>query len=249
MLDGERFDERSAGLGAKLRAFVGVFGRHVAGEQGPGQVGRAGDVAVLVHTCLDLVGRADRDGVRMLRQPPVEVAHGGCEPGLVAATLERHQRVDGLVNNVGTSLHAPLAEVDLDEYRKVLDTNVVSLLAMTQAVLSAMRERSFGRIVNISSGTTRMVLAGDGAYSATKSAVNMLSAVFRAELADDGIAVSLLLPSMTATEFGDNMFQLGVEPRPGAVVHRPEYVAEVSCECCAPARTRSTFHTARSSQI
>jgi short-subunit dehydrogenase len=66
-----------------------------------------------------------------------------------------------------------------------------------------------------------MVLAGDGAYSATKSAVNTLSAVFRAELADDGIAVSLPLPSMTATEFGDNMFQLGVEPWPGAVVHRP----------------------------
>jgi NADP-dependent 3-hydroxy acid dehydrogenase YdfG len=158
---------------------------------------------------------------------PANVADHAQVRGLVAATLERHQRVDGLVNNVGTSLHAPLAEVDLDEYRKVLDTNVVSLLAMTQAVLPAMRERRFGRIVNISSGTTRMVLAGDGAYSATKSAVNMLSAVFRAELADDGIAVSLLLPSMTATEFGDNMFQLGVEPWPGAVVHRPEYVAEV----------------------
>ncbi|WP_369125486.1 SDR family NAD(P)-dependent oxidoreductase [Catenulispora pinisilvae] len=54
---------------------------------------------------------------------------------------------------------------------------------MTQAVLPAMREQRFGRIVNISSGSARMVLAGDGAYVATKSAVNMLSAVFRAELA------------------------------------------------------------------
>jgi short-subunit dehydrogenase len=44
-------------------------------------------------------------------------------------------------------------------------------------------------------------------------------------VASDGIAVSLLLPSMTATEFGDGMFQLGVAPRPGLVVHRPEYVA------------------------
>jgi short-subunit dehydrogenase len=96
---------------------------------------------------------------------------------------------------------------------------------VTQAVLPAMREQGFGRIVNISSGTTRMVLVGDGAYAATKSAVNMLSAVFREELASDGIAVSLLLPSMTATEFGDGMFQLGVAPRPGLVVHRPEYVA------------------------
>jgi len=53
----------------------------------------------------------------------------------------------------------------------------------------------------------------------------MLSAVFREELASDGIAVSLLLPSMTATEFGNGMFQLGIAPGPGLVVHRPEYVA------------------------
>jgi NADP-dependent 3-hydroxy acid dehydrogenase YdfG len=146
---------------------------------------------------------------------------------LVAATLERHQRIDGLVNNAGASLHGPLAEVDPGEYRKILDLNVISLLTMTQAVLPAMREQGSGRIVNISSGSTRIVLAGDGAYVATKSAVNMLSAVFRQELATDGIAVSLLLPSMTATEFGDGMFQLGVAPRPGLVVHHPEYAASM----------------------
>ena len=158
---------------------------------------------------------------------PTDVTAPAQVRGLVAATLDRHQRVDGLVNNVGISLHAPLAEVDPAEYRKVLDVNVVGLLAMTQAVLPTMREQGFGRIVNISSGTTRMVLAGDGAYVATKSAVNMLSAVFRQELASDGIAVSLLLPSMTATEFGNGMFRLGVAPRPGRVVHHPEYVAGV----------------------
>jgi NADP-dependent 3-hydroxy acid dehydrogenase YdfG len=145
--------------------------------------------------------------------------------GLVKATLDRHERIDGLVNNAGAGLRAPLAEVDPAEYLKILDLNVVSLVAMTQAVLPAMREQGFGRIVNISSGATRTVRPGDGAYASTKSAVNMLSAVFRAELASDGIAVSLLLPSMTATEFGNGMFQLGVAPRPGVVVHRPESVA------------------------
>jgi short-subunit dehydrogenase len=55
----------------------------------------------------------------------------------------------------------------------------------------------------------------------------MLSAVLRQELAGDGIAVSLLLPSITATEFGDGMFTLGTSPRPGMVVHSPDYVASV----------------------
>jgi NAD(P)-dependent dehydrogenase (short-subunit alcohol dehydrogenase family) len=90
-----------------------------------------------------------------------------------------------------------------------------------------MRERGFGRIVNISSGTTRRAPAGVGAYASTKAAVNMLSGVLRRELAGDGIAVSLLLPSITATGFGGGMFTLGASPRPGMVVQSPEYVASV----------------------
>ena len=87
--------------------------------------------------------------------------------------------------------------LDLDEFARVLQLNVISLVAMTQAVLPAMRARGSGRIVDISSGTTRMALPGVGAYAATKAAVNMLTAVARRELEADGIAVSLLLPSIT----------------------------------------------------
>ena len=146
---------------------------------------------------------------------------------LVAAALERHQRIDGLVNNAGASLHGPLDQVNLAAFSRVLQLNVVGPLAVTQAVLPAMRQQGFGRIVNISSGTTRRVAVGVGAYASAKSAVNMLSAVLRQELAGDGIAVSLLLPSITATEFGDGMFTLGASPRPGMVVHSPDYVAAV----------------------
>ena len=144
---------------------------------------------------------------------------------LAAATLDRHQRIDGLVNNAGASMHGPLDQVDLAEFSQILQLNVVGLLAVTQAVLPAMREQGFGRIVNISSGTTRRVAVGVGAYASTKTAVNMLSAVLRQELADDGIEVSLLLPSITATEFGDGMFTLGASPRPGMVVQSPDYAA------------------------
>ncbi|HEY1004427.1 MAG TPA: SDR family NAD(P)-dependent oxidoreductase [Streptosporangiaceae bacterium] len=134
---------------------------------------------------------------------------------LAAAALDRHQRIDGLVNNAGASMHGPLDQVDLAEFSQVLQLNVVGLLAVTQAVLPAMRAQGFGRIVNISSGTTRRVAAGVGAYASAKTAVNMLSAVLRSELAGDGIAVSLLLPSVTATEFGGGMFTLGASPPAG----------------------------------
>jgi NADP-dependent 3-hydroxy acid dehydrogenase YdfG len=158
---------------------------------------------------------------------PTDVTDPAQVRDLVAAALDRHQRIDGLVNNAGASLNGALDQVDLAEFGQILRLNVLGLLAMTQAVLPAMREQGFGRIVNISSGTTRRVAVGYGAYAATKSAVNMLSAVLSQELASHGIAVSLLLPRMTATEFGDGMFTLGTSPWPGAVVHSPDYVAGI----------------------
>ncbi len=158
---------------------------------------------------------------------PTDVTDPAQVRDLVAAAVDRHQRIDGLVNNAGASLHGPLDQVDLAEFDQILRLNVAGLLTVTQAVLPAMREQGFGRIVNISSGTTRRAAVGVGAYASTRSAVNMLSVVLRQELAGDGIAVSLLLPSITATEFGNGMFTLGASPRPGMVAHSPHYVAGV----------------------
>jgi NADP-dependent 3-hydroxy acid dehydrogenase YdfG len=158
---------------------------------------------------------------------PTDVTDPAQVHALVTAALDRYQRIDGLVNNAGASLNGPLDQVDLATFGQVLQLNVVGLVAMTQAVLPAMRQQGFGRIVNISSGTTRRVAVGLGAYTSTKTAVNMLSAVFRQELAAAGIAVSLLLPSITATEFGDGMFTLGASPRPGMRVQSPDYVASM----------------------
>jgi len=58
---------------------------------------------------------------------------------LAEATLERYGRIDGLVNNAGVSLHHRLDELDLDEFARVLELNVVSVVAVTQAVLPAIR--------------------------------------------------------------------------------------------------------------
>ena len=158
---------------------------------------------------------------------PTDVTDPGQVRDLVTAALDRYQRIDGLVNNAGASLHGPLDQVDPAEFSRILQLNVVRVLTLSQAVLPAMREQGCGRIVNISSGTTRRVAAGLGAYASSKLAVNMLSEVMRQELASDGIAVSLLLPSITATEFNDGAFTLGASPRPGMVAHSPDYVASV----------------------
>ena len=145
---------------------------------------------------------------------------------IVAAATEQHGRLDVLVNNAGRGLHVPLADVDPADYAAILDLNVSAALAMMQAVLPAMRAQQEGAIVNISSGTTRRIFPGVGAYAATKAALNMLSAVAREEFSADGIVVSNVLPTYTTSEFHDAL-QAGSGPRrEPAAADTVEHVAE-----------------------
>ena len=124
---------------------------------------------------------------------------------MVAAVVHKHGRIDVLVNNAGQGLHVPLEQVKLDDLKAITELNFYAPLAAMQAVLPTMRKQGRGAIVNISSGTSRMVLPGVGAYSATKAALNMLSEVARREFAPDGIIVSLVYPSVTNTEFHQSL--------------------------------------------
>jgi NADP-dependent 3-hydroxy acid dehydrogenase YdfG len=144
----------------------------------------------------------------------------------VAAATGQYGRVDILVNNAGQGLHLPLDEVDPDDFRAVLDLNVVAPLVVMQAVLPVMRAQKSGVIVNVSSATTQMALPGLGAYAASKAALNMLSAVARRELAADGITVSTILPFVTATEFHQTLRAGQVVPAAANFpVHSANHVA------------------------
>jgi NADP-dependent 3-hydroxy acid dehydrogenase YdfG len=158
---------------------------------------------------------------------PTDVTDQDAVLRLVERTRDAYGRIDGLVNNAGAALHFALDQLDLAAYRDAFELNVVSLLGVTQAVLPIMREQHFGRIVNVSSGTTRRAMPGIGGYASTKAAVNMLTAVMRVEFEPDGIAVTNVIPSVTESEFNDGTRKAGQEIRPGMVVHSAEYVGKV----------------------
>ncbi|MGH9069263.1 MAG: SDR family NAD(P)-dependent oxidoreductase, partial [Acidimicrobiales bacterium] len=94
-----------------------------------------------------------------------------------------------------------------------------------QAVAPLMRGQGGGTNVNVSSGTTRRLPVGIGPYAATKAALNTVTDVARAELADDGIAVSLVIPSITATEF-HSVLRAGAAHIDGLPKSPPSDVAE-----------------------
>ena len=135
----------------------------------------------------------------------VSVRDRGQVQHLVETTLGHYGRVDVLVNNVGQGLHLLLERVSLEDLVGITELNFYAPLVAMQAVVPIMRERGEGAVVNVSSGTSRMVLPGVGAYAATKAALNMLSLVAREEFAPDGIVVSLVYPRVTATEFHDKL--------------------------------------------
>ena len=156
---------------------------------------------------------------------PTDVTDAAARQALVQAALDRHGRIDGLVNNAGAGILKLLVDTEPQEFSQLLELNVVSALAMTREVLPAMREQGGGRIVNVSSGVIHTPAPTVSAYAASKAGLAMLSAVARMELAADGIDVSTVFPSLTATEFAGGIYQLGTEPFPGFVVQSTDYVA------------------------
>jgi NADP-dependent 3-hydroxy acid dehydrogenase YdfG len=148
---------------------------------------------------------------------------------LVEAAVDRYGGVDVLINNAGQGLHVPLEEIRVEDLASIMQLNVYGALLAMQAVIPVMRSRGGGSIVNVSSGTTRMPSpAGASAYAATKAALNTLSQAARAELADDGIAVSTIYPFVTVSEFHDTLRAgSGPRPRPGLVPDTAERVADV----------------------
>jgi NAD(P)-dependent dehydrogenase (short-subunit alcohol dehydrogenase family) len=122
---------------------------------------------------------------------------------LAAATLERYGRVDILVNNAGVSWGAPFEEMPLEAWRKVLETNVIGTQLMTRAVLPAMRQQGYGKIVNIASimgliGVPKEILAA-ASYTASKGALISLTRELAVHYAPQGIRVNALAPGFFPT--------------------------------------------------
>ena len=143
-------------------------------------------------------------------------------------------RIDVLVNNAGRGMHGSLESIDIQEYRKLLDLNVVGPLVAMQAVIPIMRKQGGGSIVNISSGTALMNAPGLSGYSATKRALGGLSLTARSELANENIVVSVVYPYVTKSDFYKNWVsngrQLGTADEyvaGRAPADTSEYVAEL----------------------
>jgi len=117
----------------------------------------------------------------------------------VAGTIEWFGGVDVLVNNAGIMRIAPLLECDLETFRKVLDTNLVSAFLGMRAVAPSMQQRGGGSVVNFSSPQGLEGRYGMPAYTASKFGVRGLTRTAAIELGPLGIRVNAVVPGPTRT--------------------------------------------------
>jgi NADP-dependent 3-hydroxy acid dehydrogenase YdfG len=120
------------------------------------------------------------------------------------AVVERAGHVDVLVSNAGINVFGPLMEMTAAELRAVFETNVLGLIAMTQAVFPLMAERRSGRIVNIGSVVGLLPTPFAAVYCATKASVHMLSEVLRMEAKPFGIQVVVVQPGGVRSAIADS---------------------------------------------
>jgi NADP-dependent 3-hydroxy acid dehydrogenase YdfG len=180
----------SSGIGRAVAEKLGEAGAHVflggrtmsAMDESKARIERAGGRAAVV--ALDV-----RD-VRQVQQ-------------LVDRAVRDTGRLDIMVNNAGLSYPTPITDGDPEEWRAMLETNVLALLVGCQAAVRAMRGcKAEGHIVNVSSIAAQR--ADSGVYGATKHAVTCISHTLRRELEEDSIRVVDVRPGAIATNFARN---------------------------------------------
>ena len=113
------------------------------------------------------------------------------------------RRFDYLVNNAGTSHHAAFDKVTEEEVDSLFNVHFKGVFFLTQKLLPLINDG--GRIVNISSGLTRMTFPGSSAYASMKGAVEVLTRYLAKELGGRGIAVNTVAPGAIATDFSGGM--------------------------------------------
>ncbi|RPE46247.1 NADP-dependent 3-hydroxy acid dehydrogenase YdfG [Streptomyces sp. Ag109_O5-1] len=135
------------------------------------------------------------------------------DPGSVEHAAARVERLDVLVNNAGVQpVTGPPAETGVADFRRTYETNVLGVVAVTNAFLPALRRSARPRVVNVSSGTASLTWSThpnpqfahgsprSAAYRSSKAALNALTVFYAQELAGDGIKVNALAPGRRATD-------------------------------------------------
>jgi len=129
-----------------------------------------------------------------------DVSNAKAVAGLIRETETRLGPIDILVNNAGIAVRRGLEDLSEEDFDRTIAVNLKSAFLCTQAVFAGMRQRGWGRIINISSGAARGAGLVGAHYNASKAGMEGLTRGYAARLAKEGVTVNAVSPSLIETE-------------------------------------------------
>lgn len=136
---------------------------------------------------------------------PLDVDSDEAVTQVVGQILDKHGRIEALVNNAGVGETGPVEELPLAEFRRAMETNFFGALRCMKAVLPGMREQRGGCIINVSSLAGRLVVGGFSTYTASKFALEAISETLALEVKAFNIRVAIVEPGVINTPIFDKM--------------------------------------------
>jgi NADP-dependent 3-hydroxy acid dehydrogenase YdfG len=123
---------------------------------------------------------------------------------LVDAAVQAYGRIDVMLNNAGLMPHSPLERLKIADWDRTIDVNIKGVLYGIAAALPHMRRQKSGQVINVSSVAGHKVGIGNAVYSATKTAVRVISEGLRQEVKPYNIRTTIISPGAIATELPES---------------------------------------------
>ncbi|OIJ12707.1 oxidoreductase [Anaerobacillus alkalilacustris] len=170
-------------------------------------VAKRGAVPVLIARSTEKLETASKEIYQQTGiEPPyytLDVSQNDAIKKTFAQVVEKHNKIDVLINNAGYAVFDKFIDAKLDDIKGMFDVNVFGVIACTQAVLPSMLERNEGHIINVASIAGKLATPKSSVYSATKHAVLAITNSVRMELKDTNIFVTAVNPGPIKTAFFD----------------------------------------------
>jgi len=231
-----------------MRRFENAVAIVTGGGMGLGEalceeLGRQGATVVVADIDGDaarqVVGRLEQIGAPA-RAVPVDVADEAEVARLVESTVAQYGRVDYMINNAGIAIGGDSRDLSMQQWRRVLDVDLMGVLYGTVHAYRVMARQGHGHIVNISSLSGLIPQPGNASYCTSKHGIVGLSLSLRAEGADLGVKVSAACPGDMKTKIYDNMVVVNMPREQVATLSRRTHylMPQMSAEAAARAILR-----------